>query len=49
MNFEAPSKKMKLIIAPVFEAEMEAVIGGLIQLDIKHILDVVLMLMELRK
>ena len=49
LNFEAPSKKMELIIAAGFEAETEAVTGGLIQLYIKPILDVVLRLMELRK
>ena len=45
LNFEAPSKKIELIIA----AEMEAVVGGLIQLYIKQRFDVVLRLIELRK
>ena len=41
LNFEAPSKKMELKIAAGFEAEIEALIGGLIHLYIKHILAVV--------
>ena len=49
IEFEAPSEKMELKIAPGFEAEMEAVVGGLIQLYIKQILDVLLRLMEIRK
>ena len=40
---------MELKIAPGFEAEMEAVDGGLIQIYIKQRLDVVLRLMELGK
>ena len=34
IEFEAPSEKMELKIAPGFEAEMEAVVGGLIQIYI---------------
>ena len=49
IEFEAPSKKIELKIAPGFEAEMEAVVGGLIQIYIKQRLDVVLRLMELGK
>ena len=33
IEFEASSKKMELKIEPGFEAEMEAVVGGLIQLN----------------
>ena len=49
LNYEAPSEKIELQLAPGFEAEMEPVIGGLIQLFIKQSLDVVLGLMELGK
>ena len=34
LSFEAPSEKMELTIAPGFEAEMEAVVGGLNQIYI---------------
>ena len=49
MNYEAPSEKIELKIEPDFEAEMEPMIVGLIQIYITHILDVVMRLMELGK
>ena len=49
LNDEAPSEKIELKIKPDFEAEMEPVIGGLNEIYITHILDVVLRLIELGK
>ena len=49
LNYEAPSEKIELKIEQDFEAEMDPVVGGLIQLYITHILAVVLRLMELGK
>ena len=49
MNYEAPSEKIELQIAPGFEEEMEAVIGVFIRLYIEQRFAVVLTLMELRK